>query len=129
MEPMAEPFPPNTAMARSITDWSKGEGVGADVVRAAVGEQPAPEACVARREGEGHDLVVGRVHSRGLGRHLILPDGHEGATHAGALEPDGSPGEEDQRHGRHIEEGAGVLQLKGADTMARESWGCHLNLW
>ena len=93
----------------------EGEGVRADVVRAAVGEEPAAEAGVARREREGHHLEEGRVDAHRLGGHLVLPDGQEGAADARVLEPDGAPGEQDQGDGRHVEEGAGVLQLDGAD--------------
>ena len=89
-------------------------------MRSAVGEQPSPQAAVAGRQGEGRDLVVGGVHSRCLGRHLIFTDGHKGTSHAGVLQPNRCPGEEDERDSRHVEKAAGSLQFIGADPRRRD---------
>ncbi len=51
----------------------------------------------------------------GSGRHLVLPDGHEGAAHARVFEIDGAQSEKNEGYGCDVVKIARGLQFKGAD--------------
>src|SRR5699024_3243149 len=75
----------------------------------------------AGKEGgqdEHHELIIGDVHAVGFGGDAVIPDGHDGAAVAGALEVHHHDDDQEHQHDAVRQEGLGVaVDGGGVETL------------